>query len=147
MISMLVFEGEYDLSLRKRMRQDLDAVRYDERVILDLSAVSYCEASCLAEFVLLAREREERGASPAMLVPSPVMKRLFEITRVDALFTIVENVADALPDDTAAVSTHGATRGYESLFFHKPQRAGDLPQRTPRSTHGAVTPPKRSETG
>jgi anti-sigma B factor antagonist len=147
MISMLVFEGEYDLSLRKRMRQDLDAVRYDERVILDLSAVSYCEASCLAEFVLLAREREERGASPAVLVPSAVMKRLFEITRVDALFTIVENVADALPDDTSAVSTHGATQGYESLFFHKARRGGDPPQRAPRSTHGSVTPPERSETG
>jgi anti-anti-sigma factor len=144
---MLVFEGEYDLSLRKRMRQDLDAVRDEERLVLDLSAVSYCEASCLAEFVLLARDRKARGASPVTLVPSAVMKRLIEITRLDAYFTIIENVADAMGVDSAAVSLHGATRGYESLFFHEPQRTGDLTPKPPRSTtHGSITP-ERSEAG
>jgi anti-anti-sigma factor len=144
MISMLVFEGEYDLSLRKRMRQDLDTLRDEERVILDLSAVSYCEASCLAEFVLLARDRKERGSLPATLVPSPVMKRLFEITRLDAYFTIVENVADAVCDESDAVSVHGATRGYESLFIHKPHDAA--PNATRSTTHGTITP-ERSEIG
>jgi anti-anti-sigma regulatory factor len=127
MISLLIFEGEYDLSLRKRIRQDLDVVRYDECLIIDLSTVSYCEASCLAEFVLLARDRHERRALPAMIVPSPVMKRLFEITHVDSHFTILEAVEDGVRDDNAAVSVHGATRGYESLFFHKPPHPGDPP--------------------
>jgi anti-anti-sigma regulatory factor len=110
MISLLIFEGEYDLSLRKRIRQDLDVVRYDECLIIDLSTVSYCEASCLAEFVLLARDRHERRALPAMIVPSPVMKRLFEITHVDSHFTILEAVEDGVRDDNAAVSVHGAPK-------------------------------------
>jgi anti-sigma B factor antagonist len=147
MMTVLVFEGEYDLSLRKRMRHDIDSVRNEKNVILDLSAVSYCEASCLAEFVLLARDRDEQGASPVMLVPSAAIRRLFEITRLDGLFTIVESVADAVRDDTTAVAVRSATQGYESLFFRKPHRAGALPAKAIRSTtHGAVTP-EHSETG
>ncbi len=145
MISVLVFEGEYDLSLRKRLRLDLDSVRNEELVILDLSSVTYCEASCLAEFVLLRSDREERGALPAILVPSPAMRRLFAITRLEGLFTIVESVADAVRNDTTAVAVRGATRGYESLLFRKAQRA--LPGKAPRSTtHGTVAP-EHSETG
>jgi hypothetical protein len=76
------------------------------------------------------------------MVPSKVMKRLFEITHLDGRFAIVASLADAVRDNTTAVSVRGATRGYESLFFRTQSRSD-----AKRSTeHGAVEPRRVDDT-
>lgn len=117
MITVLKFEGEYDLSLRERLRHDLDTVRGEDALVFDLTDVSYCDAACIAEFVQFAHDRKKEGALPLAIIPSASVKRVFDIIGLDDLFSFPENMEALLQDDSVAADTRHAVRGYESLSF------------------------------
>jgi anti-anti-sigma regulatory factor len=117
MITVLAFEDEYDLSLRERLRHDLETVRTEDALVFDLTAVSYCDAACVAEFVQFAYDRKKEGASPIAIVPSAAGKRVFDVIGFGDPFSFSESVEAVLRDRSTAADTRHAVPGYESLPF------------------------------
>jgi anti-anti-sigma factor len=60
------------------------------RVVLDLSGVDFVDSLGLSMLVAAHRRAEELGIEFVLARPSPASRRVFEITRLTDLFTIVE---------------------------------------------------------
>jgi anti-anti-sigma factor len=63
-------------------------------VVVDLSAVTYIDSSCLSELVELARTRDVR-----LVVPPGQPRRVLEISALDQVFPIFETVKAAKDHD------------------------------------------------
>ena len=89
--------GDVDLStsreLQHTIRQSMD--RKPERVVVDLTKVPYMDSSgvaTLVEAMQLARKQSTRLVLSAM---QPKVRSIFEIARLDRVFTIVATLDDA----------------------------------------------------
>ena len=88
--------GELDLHTAPRLAEAL-APHMDAgaAVIADLTAVTFMDSSGLAVFVdALARARET-GATLRVVAPEPRVRRVFEITGLDAMVPVHESLASA----------------------------------------------------
>ncbi|GAA2284190.1 hypothetical protein GCM10010149_32010 [Nonomuraea roseoviolacea subsp. roseoviolacea] len=73
-----IFSGE---ALR---RQLLSTLRYSTSLlVLDLSGVTFCDASGLSVLVGIQHRAQERGITLALTAPRPGMSRLLRITGLD----------------------------------------------------------------
>ncbi|MEV0148254.1 MULTISPECIES: STAS domain-containing protein [unclassified Nonomuraea] len=79
-----IFTGE---ALRRRL---LRALPYEGgRLVVDVSSVSFCDASGLAVLVDMQRRARQRGVTLALRAPRPQLSRLLRITGLERAFTIV----------------------------------------------------------
>ncbi|GII53493.1 anti-sigma factor antagonist [Planotetraspora thailandica] len=90
--------GEIDIAtspaLRMRLRDALQ--RSEDVLILDLSHVSFCDASGLRVLVGIQRRTRQRGITLRLAGPSPLMTRLLQITGLDQSFTIHPTLSSAI---------------------------------------------------
>ncbi|MFI6739141.1 STAS domain-containing protein [Nonomuraea sp. NPDC050451] len=77
--------GEIDIFTSKALRQQLlNALRHSiGPLVIDLSQVSFCDASGLAVLVGIQRRASARGISLALTAPQPYTSRLLHITGLD----------------------------------------------------------------
>jgi anti-sigma B factor antagonist len=59
----------------------------DEAVALDLSGTEFMDSSGLSMLVRVQQKAHARGLPLVLVDPSPAVRRLLEITRVEPLFT------------------------------------------------------------
>ena len=89
--------GEIDLrtspGLRERLLEVLE--RRPERVILDLTGVQYMDSSGVGTVVELKRRLERAGGRIVLVGLQPRVRSVFEITKLDKFFKIVESVEQA----------------------------------------------------
>jgi hypothetical protein len=64
---------------------------------IDLSGVSFCDATGLAVLIGTQRRARARGITVRLAAPRPQMTRLLRITGLDRSLTICATLADALP--------------------------------------------------
>jgi anti-sigma B factor antagonist len=85
----IAVSGEVDAYTAPELRdQLLDDVRGHPVVTVDLSAVTFMDSQGLAALLRARQEAESRGGSLRLEgVPSRVLK-LFQLTRLDSVFTI-----------------------------------------------------------
>ncbi|MEV0381523.1 STAS domain-containing protein [Nonomuraea sp. NPDC050643] len=83
--------GEIDLFTSEALRQQLlNTLHYStSTLILDLSEVSFCDASGLAVLVGLQSRARVQGISVALAAPRPFMCRLLRITGLDRRLPLV----------------------------------------------------------
>lgn len=96
-IAILRPRGEIDLSRAPALRNALmDAVRLRPgRLVVDLQNVSYMDSSGVATFVeALQQMRAVRGRL-VLCGLQPKVRSIFEIARLDMVFTIVDDTARA----------------------------------------------------
>ena len=91
-------QGEIDLSnaaaVEKRL---LGGETAGDALVLDLSALSYLDSAGVAVLHRLARTRLEQGRTLALAVArDSFVRRVLEITRIDAVVPIAESVDAAL---------------------------------------------------
>lgn len=67
----------------------LTIARADDQVALDLSGADFMDSSGLSMLVRLRDTARARGVALVLVDPSPAVRQLLELTRVDSLFTIV----------------------------------------------------------
>ncbi|MFW6254816.1 MAG: STAS domain-containing protein [Chitinivibrionales bacterium] len=80
-----------------RIRQELEPYISQEttrKLILDLEAVSECDSSGLKLLLDAKRKCDARSIEILLLSPRPVLKDLLRLTRLDTIFTIIENRSD-----------------------------------------------------
>lgn len=99
---VLYVRGEIDLWTVDALRLELDPlVRHGKAVVVDLSEVSYLDGAgfrVLAEAARIARTKEQS----LYVIPSPIVKRLLGLLRLDDTFIVRESVKDAMESLQAA---------------------------------------------
>lgn len=92
--TVIALDGELDIastpSLRERLHSELADVALADpgpRVVLDLSGVTFCDASGLA-LLVDARRRTGPGGTVVLDGPRPQLLRLLRVTGLDRVFTV-----------------------------------------------------------
>ncbi len=90
--STLVVKGEIDLAIAPTFLQELIAVAgvAHSPAFVDLSAVTFLDSSGLNALVAARRSLEDTDTSLVLLSPSPICRRVFEITGIDDVFEVVD---------------------------------------------------------
>jgi anti-sigma B factor antagonist len=79
--------------LRDRLLEALGS--HPSRLIIDLSGVPYMDSSGVGTLVDMKRRTERDGSAIILVGLQPRVRSVFEITRLDGFFTIVETLEEA----------------------------------------------------
>jgi len=90
-------EGEVDLNVSPEFQQALrEAIgRKPARLVVDLSSVPYMDSSGVATLVDALQQTRKVGGTLVLCGLQPKVRSIFEITRLDAVFTIVKSLDEA----------------------------------------------------
>jgi anti-anti-sigma factor len=90
-------DGEGDATVRERLRAALTArVAAGSHLIVDLSRLTYIDASCLQVLSHVSRMAEEAGGSLRLAAPQPTVARLVELWGAGQLIGVHDSVAEAV---------------------------------------------------
>ena len=116
-VIVAVFAGEYDVSHKAALRLELSLLREEPQVVLDMSAVSYIDSTCITQLVMLADGRGRLGLAPAaIVVHSPSVRRLFDILQLGKLFRVESAIDEVLPKDGTPVRIRYPSPGDETTI-------------------------------
>jgi anti-anti-sigma factor len=98
--TVLAICGELDIATTAYLRDQIAIVLKDATtpVIIDLSGVSFCDASGLALLFGARRRARLRGLTVVLAAPRYGMKRLLRVTGMDRAFTVHPTLAAARLD-------------------------------------------------
>lgn len=96
---LVVVAGEVDVATAPALRDQLDGAidRGTPWLVVDLSSVSFIDSTGLGVLIGASKRMEEDGGSLRLVVAEPRILKLFEITGLLDLFTIVPSRDQALP--------------------------------------------------
>ncbi len=90
-------EGEIDLDRAPQVRRLLlDCTARGRDVLVDLSAVSYIDSSGIASLIEALQSADRGGTGLDLIAVSPEAHRVFELARLDKVFTIHADLGAAL---------------------------------------------------
>jgi len=97
-IAIVDVEGDIDLTRSLDFQKSLLSVLDDgpQRIIVNLSGVSYMDSSGVASLVKLLARTRKSGCPLSLVGLTARVKSLFEITRLDIVFNISPTEKDAL---------------------------------------------------
>lgn len=85
--ALIVFSGEYDVSCRKQWRDELERLSCEANVIIDLSDVTYLDATCMTELLRLHERRHANGfGRETVVLNRPLVRRLLELWQMQGSF-------------------------------------------------------------
>lgn len=94
---VVALAGEIDLDRAPMVRRQLlDCVKRQQDVLVDLSAVTYIDSSGIASLVEALQWARRRGSDLSLVAVSPQALRVFELARLDTVFSIHPDVDAAL---------------------------------------------------
>lgn len=88
--------GELDAYAAPDLSDAFVQVVSEDRVVVDLQAVSFLDSTALGVVVRALREVEERGGNSRIVLPSGSARRIFEITTLDRVLPVASSRAQAL---------------------------------------------------
>ncbi|MFE1782276.1 STAS domain-containing protein [Streptomyces sp. NPDC059506] len=93
--------GDLDYNTAPELRRALDDVPFTPgvHVVLDLSALTFCDSSGITVLVAAHRLATDAGGSVSLAAVPPAVARIFGITGLDQVFTLHPTVEDALSAD------------------------------------------------
>jgi anti-sigma B factor antagonist len=84
--------GEIDLYTAPRLHSELAAVIASaapaSQVILDMSGVDFCDSTGMNVLLSSLRASREKDVEFALSAPRPAVKKILQVTGLDAVFTI-----------------------------------------------------------
>jgi anti-sigma B factor antagonist len=80
--------------LRSDLLQQVDAG--DPQIVLDLSDVAFADSSGLSAVLACVTAARRAGGDVALASPSPRVRALIELTRLDEVIRVFPNVAESL---------------------------------------------------
>jgi anti-sigma B factor antagonist len=91
-------EGEINITTSTELRKNFDALLRDKvnKVIVDLTAVSYIDSSGLATLIELFQRLKKTGGHMRFTGMSQKIRNIFEITKLHKLFEICDTREAAL---------------------------------------------------
>ena len=100
--------GEIDLYTAPRLHSELVGLLADgmpARVIIDMSGVEFCDSTGMNVLLSCLRRARERGGELEIATPKPAVRKILQVTGLDAVFTLVN------ADSMAPVSSPAAPVG------------------------------------
>lgn len=89
--------GEIDLDRAPEVRAMLlDCIKRGRDVLVDLSGVSYIDSSGIASLVEALQGAGRNGIALGLVSISPMALRVFQLARLDKVFTIYPDLPSAL---------------------------------------------------
>jgi anti-sigma B factor antagonist len=97
-VSILQVEGEIDLHASPALRAELHnfVEAKQPALAVDLAGVKYIDSSGLATLVEYVRDSKPFGGKIALFGLQPKVKMVFELVRLNELFTIADSKESAL---------------------------------------------------
>jgi anti-anti-sigma factor len=89
----IVLEGELDFNTSKQLRRALDGLAKPADATFDLTGLEFIDSSGLSIMASDARKLLP-GGTVTVVVPKASMRRLFTVTALDSVLTIVERAPD-----------------------------------------------------
>jgi anti-sigma B factor antagonist len=101
--NVLPLEGDIDLHVSPVVREALNAMikKKPERIVIDLSRVTYIDSSGVAALILAMQEVEAYGGKFFLSGLQETLRSIFETSRLERVFRI-------FPDVDAALAASGA---------------------------------------
>ncbi len=95
---LLAPKGEIDLSRSPALRQTITRVQEDRprRLVIDLSGVPYMDSSGVATLIEAMRTAQESDGQLIICGLQDKVRSIFEIARLDMVFTIAETCEEAV---------------------------------------------------
>ncbi|OIO38752.1 MAG: hypothetical protein AUJ72_01930 [Candidatus Omnitrophica bacterium CG1_02_46_14] len=94
-VSVFQVNGEINISTSSDLRK-LFEKEFKKKMVIDFEKVSYIDSSGLATLVEVLKRTKTQGGSLGLAAMSDKVKSLFEITKLDKLFSIFQNQKDAI---------------------------------------------------
>ncbi|KPK02205.1 MAG: hypothetical protein AMS20_12390 [Gemmatimonas sp. SG8_28] len=97
-VVILGVDGQLIVGNRHDLKQKiLDAVEAGERkFVIDFTQTGYIDSSGLGVLVSLAKKVREAGGDLRLAGLNDDLRTLFELTKLDTLFTLVDSVGEAV---------------------------------------------------
>jgi anti-sigma B factor antagonist len=95
--TVIALHGDLDIATTPDLRERLHAALVDPGplVVIDLSGVTFCDASGLALLVGARGRTEPRGVAVVLAAPRPQLEKLLRISGLNRAFTVRRSVAAA----------------------------------------------------
>jgi anti-sigma B factor antagonist len=93
---VIALAGEIDLYTAPRLQSELtSALSAAEpvRVVVDMSGVEFCDSTGMNVLLAAHRLAAERGGEFALAAPRPAVRKILEVTGLNAVFTVHDNTA------------------------------------------------------
>jgi anti-sigma B factor antagonist len=84
------------------------AAEGDDRLVIDLSRVSFMDSTALGLVVRVVNEIGDRGGEVRLVLPQRSARRIFEITTLDRVLPVEESRAQALQALNAGAANRGS---------------------------------------
>jgi anti-anti-sigma factor len=100
--TVIAITGDLDISSTPSLRERLNAALVDTGplIVIDLSGVTFCDASGLALLIGARRRTEPKGVAIVLMAPRPQMARLLRVTGLSRIFAVRPSAEAApLPSD------------------------------------------------
>lgn len=97
-VTVITASGEVDLGSAPRLR-DLAVRRLtsgDRALVLDLTAVDFLDSTGLGTLVAVLKRARALGGDVGLVVSRPGIRKVFELTGLDAAFAIHDQLDDAI---------------------------------------------------
>lgn len=86
--------GEIDLYTAPKLQTDLAAILNGAgpaaRIVIDMSGVEFCDSTGMNVLLSCLRQVRERGGELELAAPRPAVKKILQVTGLDAVFTVSE---------------------------------------------------------
>lgn len=94
-VTVLQVFGEINISTSPDLRKVFEK-NTAKKVVVDLEKVNYIDSSGLATLVEMLKRMKSQGGSLGLANLSDKVRSLFEITKLDKLFSVYKNQQDAI---------------------------------------------------
>jgi anti-sigma B factor antagonist len=97
-VTIIAVSGELDASSSARLTETLDPLvsAGRRRLVIDLSGVSFIDSAGLSVLVQCFKHARSAAGSLRLAGLQPAVRRVFELTRLDRVFDLHSNTAEAV---------------------------------------------------
>jgi anti-sigma B factor antagonist len=91
--------GEIDLYTVPRLQRELASALAGggkPRLIVDLSGVDFCDSTGVNALLAAHRQARDSGGDLELAAPRPAVRKILQVTGLEAVFTVVDNPAPAV---------------------------------------------------
>ena len=94
-VFILEVSGEINITSSPELKKCFEK-NPGKKMVVDLEKVTYIDSSGLATLVEMLKKTKSQGGSLGLYGMSEKVKSLFEITKLDRLFSVFQNQQDAI---------------------------------------------------
>ncbi|TMR99424.1 STAS domain-containing protein [Nonomuraea basaltis] len=92
--ALVAVTGEIDLYTAPRLQSEFTRLLQDgpSRVVIDMSAVDFCDSTGMNVLLSALKRMKEQGGSLEVAAPRPAVRKILQVTGLDSVFTVHDEV-------------------------------------------------------